>query len=159
MHPFACALIIRGPLWLAGRCLSAETGNKRFKTAIPVGASTSQPNLHLCASALEDAILVRFFFFFRQFLIIHTHQRLHVLLNPFFLFHFQATVSELKRQMVNLHQQLLEKQVGNNCVHMFARVYYRLDKVASYISFLCALFIRVAHVQSVWIFLLLIICA
>ena len=63
---------VHGPSWLAGWCLSAETGNKRFKTAIPVGASTSQPNLHLCASALEDAILVYFLFFFRRFLIIHT---------------------------------------------------------------------------------------
>ena len=58
-------------------------------------------------------------------------------------------MSELKHQIVNLHQQLLEKQVGYNCVCEFARVYWSLDKFTGCDSLLRASFIRIDHVQSV----------
>ena len=45
------------PFLNLGQCLSAETGNKRFKTAITGRASTSQQNLYLnIAFALADSI-------------------------------------------------------------------------------------------------------
>ena len=55
------------------------------------------------------------------------HNSTHVV-SALFMLHFQANVSELKQQMVDLHQQLLEKQVGDTCVFVFTRVYCRLDK-------------------------------
>ena len=63
--------------------------------------------------------LVCFFLFvldsFWMLLIIHT-SALTRIASSVFLCHFQATVSKLKQQMLDLHQQLLGKQVGNNCV-------------------------------------------
>ena len=79
-------------------------------------------------------------------LIIHTLDLARIA-SSVFLCHFQADVSELKQQMLDLHQQLLE-QVGNNCVYTYARVCCRLDKFASYVSYLRASFIRVAHVHN-----------
>ena len=55
-----------------------------------------------------------------------TNQRFARCVTILLLFYFQTNVSELKQQMANLHEQMMEKQVCDDCaifLHVFISVW------------------------------------
>ena len=132
VHLDSCALITRGPFWLQDNASRLKHETDDLKQQL---LSEQVRHNRIC-------IYMRLRWKIRYIL----SESLLMLL---IVHNSQANVSELKQQMTNLHQQMMEKQVGKNwIIYVFARVNCRLDNHVIDVSFLRASFIRVTHVQS-----------